>query len=218
MKTLLIAAGAGALVLAGPAMAETRTYDLSGFDEIDASAAVDVEVEVGGDYSVRAETNDGDFESLDLRVRGDALVVGRQRSGVFNWGSSRGHFRVYVTMPRLVAVEASSASSVSGTGVDADDFDVDVSSGADVDLAGACDRVTIDVSSGGEFEGRAFECRAASIDASSGAEAEVHISEEISVDASSGADVTVWGGPKKTTLETSSGANVRFREGGLALD
>ena len=56
---------------------ENKTYDLSGFTGVYASAAVDVELTQGNAFSVVAYTESGDFSGLELRVEDGVLIATR---------------------------------------------------------------------------------------------------------------------------------------------
>ena len=56
---------------------ESKTYDLSGFTGVRASAAVDVELTQGDAFSVSAYTESGDFSGLELRIEDGVLIATR---------------------------------------------------------------------------------------------------------------------------------------------
>lgn len=210
--TGVLTAGAVSALAITAAQAETQTYDLSGFSVIDASAGVDVEVTVGGDFSVRAEGSAEDLERLRLERRGDALEIGRSRDrgGWFQMGR-RWDVTVYVTMPSMTGVDVSSGADVKASGIDAGRFSASVSSGADAELSGTCDTIEADGSSGADLDARDLRCANAVADVSSGADLIVYASESVEADASSGGDVSVYGAPKTTNIDKSSGGGVSIR-------
>ena len=56
---------------------QSKTYNLSGFTGVYASAAVDVELTQGDAFSVVAYTESGDFSGLELRVEDGVLIATR---------------------------------------------------------------------------------------------------------------------------------------------
>ena len=56
---------------------QSKTYDLSGFTGVHASAAVDVEITQGDAFSVSAYTESGDFSGLELQVEDGVLIATR---------------------------------------------------------------------------------------------------------------------------------------------
>lgn len=202
----VISAAAIAAILISPAYAETKSFDLTGFTRVSASAGVDVNVTVGGDYSVKADSTPEGLDRLKVELVGDELRIGRNHRN-FNW--KRGsRVTVTVSTPALSGLEVSSGASLDASGVDAGDFSIDASSGGDLEVSGRCDALSVDVSSGGNIDAKALECRSASADASSGGNADIFASESVEGDASSGGNVDVYGKPKNVSKNTSSGGSV----------
>lgn len=205
MKRLLIASTAAAL-LATPAFAETETFNLAGFTRVSAAAGTSVNVKVGGDYSIVAESTAKGLEKLRVELVGDELQIGRKHR-TMSWGRSD-RVTVNVTLPALSGLDVSSGASLDATGVDASAFEIDASSGGSLDVVGRCDALTVDVSSGGNIDAKGLQCRTAVADASSGGNADIYASESINGDASSGGNIDVYGGPKNVSKDTSSGGSV----------
>lgn len=195
-----------AAALATPAFAETQSFDLKGFTRVSAAAGTTVNVSVGGDYSVVAESSAKGLERLRVEVEGDELQIGRKRNTI-SWGKSD-RVVVNVTVPALSGLDVSSGASLDATGVDASAFAIDASSGGSMDVAGRCDNLSVDVSSGGNIDAKGLECRSAVVDASSGGNADIFVSESVTGDASSGGNVDVYGKPEKISKDTSSGGSI----------
>jgi hypothetical protein len=210
-STLLLTAAAVAVVTAAlvalPAFADSKTYSLSGFDEINVSAGIDVTF-TQGPFSVRADDPKGKFEKLIIEKRGNTLRISRENNWL-NW--SNVDYHVAVSAPNLVAIDASSGSSFEGSSLSLSDLKVDVSSGANVELSGSCGALRVDVSSGADFEGENLKCETAAVDASSGADADAFAARSADGNASSGGSVTFHGRPPEMTKDTSSGGSVRAR-------
>jgi hypothetical protein len=192
---------------AGEAAADTRTYSLSGFDRVSVSAGIDVDLKQGP-FSVVADEPNGKFDNLVLEVRGNTLHISR-KSNIGTWFSRGPDIHVAVSAPNYVGIGASSGSAVEGSNLSLKDLEVEVSSGADVDLAGSCTSLRVDISSGADFDGEQLRCETASVDASSGADADAYATRSATGDASSGADVTFHGKPAEFDKDTSSGGSVK---------
>ncbi len=205
MNKLFLASTAAAL-LATPAFAETQTFNLAGFTRVSAAAGTSVNVTVGGDYSVVAESTSKGLEKLRVEVVGDELQIGRKHKSI-SWGRSDS-VTVNVTMPAVSGLDVSSGASLDATGVDAGSFALDASSGGALDVTGRCDALSVDVSSGGDIDAQGLVCRTAVADASSGGNADIFASESVTGDASSGGNIDVYGKPKNVTKDTSSGGSV----------
>jgi hypothetical protein len=101
----------------------TRTYDVRDFDAVRLSGSDDVDVRVGGGFSVRAEGDPKILDRLKITRDGRRLTITRR------WSSGSGTARVYVTLPALTA------AAVDGSG----DLRVDQVRGAafDAGIAGS---------------------------------------------------------------------------------
>lgn len=206
---LLASAFAASAVFAtlATANADTKGYPLNNFDKVDVSAGIEVVLKQGA-FDVKVETpNKADFDKIEIDARGGTLHVGR-KSNFINWGPGP-RFTVTVSAPTYSAVEASSGSHVDGGGLNVHDMKVSVSSGAHVELAGACTTLKVNTSSGAHFDGGDLKCESASVDASSGGHAEAFATRSADGDASSGGHVTFHGQPASLTKNTSSGGSVR---------
>lgn len=201
----IIGLAAIAIALALPAFAETRTFNLNGFDSVSASAGVTVILKQGP-FAISVDSPNGKFDQLKLEVHGSTLVAGRRN---FSGWNGRGEpYTITVTAPAYRNVEASSGSRLEGERLRFADLGVGVSSGAHMELSGDCKAVTIDVSSGSHFSGEDLKCESASVDASSGAHADAFATASAKGDASSGAHITFHGKPASVSKDSSSGGSV----------
>lgn len=210
---MIIRMSLSALALAlstNAAFAAEETYNLSGFDAVSVSAGIEAIVTVGGDFSVRAESTQAGLDKLDIKQRGASLDIGRKNMN-FSFGKSP-KVTVYISMPALKALDASSGSHTEATGVAGGPFAIDASSGAHAELTGACDNLSVDVSSGAHIEAEALKCKSATADASSGAHASIFASESIVADASSGGHIEVFGGPEEVNIDKSTGGSISIKK------
>jgi len=156
-------------------MAESRSYDLAGFDTLVVTTGVRAIVTTGGDFGVRVEARDAaTLDRLDVSVVGGRLHVGFARNVVdfiFNGGlidmlrfGADFNVTAYVTLPTLNGAEVSSGGRVEASNVKSDRFRADASSGGQLTLlAFAGGDFRAQVSSGGNVE---IEGTAGEIDAS----------------------------------------------------
>jgi hypothetical protein len=231
MIRTLTAASLVALGLAGVASAETRTFDVGSFTQIDISAGLDMNFEQSATQSVTVENTKGDFSDIEVLVKGDTLVLKRKKNMNWGWNNRRQSYGITVTAPVISGVEASSGSDVSGRGMSGDRISIDVSSGADVtvtgvsggtvtietssgsdaSVSGTCNTVRADASSGSDLEARDLVCQNGEADASSGSDISIHVTGSVNADVSSGADVDVYGSPIDVTTDKSSGGSISIR-------
>jgi Putative auto-transporter adhesin, head GIN domain len=231
MIRTLTAAGLVALGLVGAASAETRTFDVGAFNNIDISAGLDLEFTAGEAQSISVENAKGDFSDIEVIVRGDTLVLKRKKNMNWGWNRKRLRYGITVSAPQVSGLEASSGSDVSGRNMSGSEIRIDVSSGADVTVAGVdggtvvietssgsdasvsgtCVTVRADSSSGSDLDARDLRCENGFADASSGSDISIHVTGSVDADASSGAGVDVYGSPTDVQSDKSSGGSVSIR-------
>jgi hypothetical protein len=216
------------------ASAESRTFDLAPFDEIEVSSGIKANVTVGGAQSVRVDyDSEDDVQNLEVVVRNGKLLIDLERGfleSLTDWFSDGPDITAYVAVPALteigansgaavavdgmsgqfLTVEASSGASLVVEALTGEEVDVGGSSGASIDAAGSCGRLTVEASSGAQLDLGRLQCRDVTVDASSGAGASVFASASIDADASSGAGIEVSGKPDKIDIDTSSGGGIDF--------
>lgn len=190
-------------LLAAPAAAETRA--LTGFDRISASGGNHVVVTIGETFSVNVEGSRPD--KVITRVEGRTLIVEPVRSWGFTW--TRGpRNTVRVTMPSVAGLDASSGSEISASGIEAGALSLEASSGSELNVAGACQTLDAEASSGAVIHARDLHCNEGNVDASSGSTAAVWVSGVLNIDASSGAAIDAGGQPRMGDISLSSGGSL----------
>ncbi|MBS0386563.1 MAG: DUF2807 domain-containing protein [Proteobacteria bacterium] len=190
------------LFAASPAQAEVR--NLSGFDAIDASGSLNVEVAMGPQFSVQVEGSHPD--RVLSSVSGNRLVLRTQHSWFsFNMGPTAS---VRVTMPSVRALQTSAGADLAAHGLRAEALSLAASSGSDLRADGACRSLRAAASSGADLRAGDLVCEAVDVSASSGSDATVNARVSADVNASSGADIRVRGGGKLGRVELSSGGDL----------
>ena len=196
-----LALGAGTLSSA----AQTKSFALSGFNAVSASAGVSVMMSQGP-YAVQAAETNGQFDKLVLEVRGSTLVVSRTNSWFM---SPNRHYTVTVSAPAYVSVHASSGSSVTAQ-LNSNDLEAESSSGATLRLSGVCGAIRATASSGSTLDGQNLRCHKARLSVNSGASVRAFADSEASSHASSGGAIVVHGDPANVDRHASSGGSIRM--------
>ena len=214
---------------AAPALAETRSYDLSGFTGIEAHDGVEVEVSVGGGFSVEAEALRGDLDRLEVTLRGEALHIERDADWRLFGTGNRDRFRITVTLPMLEEAQAASGTRMTVTGVSGDLTAVasggshleitgdlgavraEASGGSHLELTGSCVGIDADGSGGSRVLAAELACDGATATASGGTRIEVTATDTAALIASGGSSIDLTGGADITRAESSGGASIRAR-------
>ena len=225
------------LVVAGTALAhaeERRTYELNGFEMVEAHNGIDVAIQQGDTFSIVAKSNKAShLDDLKITQNGDRLIIKQDTDmNVFsllsladNWNRS---VHVTIQMPALSEVKSKSGADVrvdgfqsgmitfsasSGADLIAKDIDagkihLEASGGANLTAEGTCATLNAEASSGADIWASSLECSKAHIEASSGADIDAKVTDHLTAEASSGGTVNVDGTPNYTNIEERSGGDV----------
>lgn len=194
------------------------------FTAITASEGLHVYVTQDSEFRIRVEADENVIDLIGTDIRDGKLHV----HAIENIG--RATKRVYVSLPEITALEASSGADLSGEGVIeadkvrlnansgaelqlelvADQVEADCSSGADIRLGGRANLLYVDASSGSDVKALDMAARVCRANASSGADIKVQVLEELTADASSGADIGYTGDPKVETQKSVSGSVYKY--------
>ena len=215
-----------------PSNAEQRSYDLGGFNGVAISSGLAAEVEIGPQFTVTAEASSRrTLNRLDIRVRGDTLIV--KRGGIwldFSLFSGRPAATIRITLPDLKLIRAHVGSDVYVFGTYGNSLSAEVSSGADLDLdnvsgknlhfeasSGAdlraereCGLLHATASSGSNIRADALVCKEIEAHSSSGSDISAHATEAATARASSGGHVRISGNPSIVEKSESSGGDVHL--------
>lgn len=111
----------------------TRTYPVRDFDAVALAGAGDVEVRVGGDWSVTAIGTPASLDKLAIERDGDTLKLGRKRG--IQWGGGD-KVRFAVTMPRITGASIGGSGSIVVDRVPGGDFEGNIGGSGRLDIRG----------------------------------------------------------------------------------
>jgi len=200
---ILVITSAALIALSSVAGAEVR--NLTGFNSINTSDRIAVEVRQGDAY--RVEVLGSDAERVRTQLDGRALEI-RQRDRPWFGGPRDNDARVIVTTPNVEGLAASRGASIRAEGIRASDISLAASMGGSIDISGECRAVSAAASMGGSIDADSFECQTANISASMGGNAEVFASNTFNAAASMGGAVRVDGRPQSGERTASMGGSI----------
>ncbi|SFP86936.1 head GIN domain-containing protein [Sphingomonas rubra] len=111
----------------------TRRYAIRDFDAIALAGSGDVNVRVGGDWSVTATGTPAALDKLAITRDGDTLKLGRKR-GIQWTGTDKVRFAV--TMPRITGASIGGAGSIVVDRVAGGDFEGNIGGSGKLDIRG----------------------------------------------------------------------------------
>ncbi|MES2421657.1 MAG: head GIN domain-containing protein [Pseudomonadota bacterium] len=112
----------------------TRTFQVTGFDQIDLRGSDDVDVRVGTGFSVRAEGPSEQLDRLRIERDGDTLDIGRKNGTGFGW-SKGATVKVYVTLPRLTEANVSGSGNMAVDRVEGSGFEGGIAGSGNLTIA-----------------------------------------------------------------------------------
>lgn len=191
----------------GNGKVETQTRNVSDFDAISVSQAINVIYKVG-DKAVEVTAESNLFDKIETYVEGDQLII-RYKKGL----NVRKKKPVYVavTSPSLKAVYASSSSSFTTEDtVESSKFSIKASSSADVNMAQINAKfVDIQSNSSADVEAQSIVADKLKINGSSSTDITSKVDvKEVNASISSAADLTLSGTATKGSFSASSGAEI----------
>ncbi|WP_425407932.1 head GIN domain-containing protein [Hyphococcus sp.] len=173
-----------------------RTIDVTGFDRIDIAGVYEIDVTVGGDYSVQISGAPSEMEKLDASVSNGELVLDQDRSKKTKRSWRNTGLTAVIILPSLSAIDIAGVADATVRGVEGDEFRVDLSGVGDIDVSGTCGRLDADVSGVGELNARALECRDVDVEVSGIGEAKVYASQSVDAAVNGIGSISVYGSPE----------------------
>jgi len=208
---------------------QRQSRPLTGFDAIEVGGGIDLFVRKGDGFVVEVQASEDDAAKIVTEVVGKTLQISRKSTlGFFHWGDAGS---VYVTLPALVALDASGGSDVKTEGTFASDtlrvvasggsdltidvaagtLHVDASGGSDLRVSGTARSAHVESSGGSDLNASALTADEADVDSSGGSDLAIGVRQKISGEASGGSDVTYTGTPGSVNVDTSGGAELHHR-------
>lgn len=238
--TILALAATMGMTISTAAFAQSRDFELSGFDRIDIATGLDAVVTLGDSFAVHAESRSQDaLDNLEVAIN-DGVLTARIEQNFLDFIVSGGlvgmllnngnAVKFTITVPALAGVDASSGADVDLPGFKGERLELSASSGADISvtdavlgtvtarsssgsditLSGEAQAIMADASSGADIDAEDLTAITATAQASSGAGVSIRSSQSVRAEASSGGDIDIYGNPTGREIDESSGGDVNF--------
>lgn len=170
---------------------------------LELSGGVDVVVDTAmAKNKVRVVSNTDDFSKLVVKAENGRLLISSKRK------LGNVEYKAYVPAFGYNAVAVAGGCDLEWDCCDVDELTVAVSGGADCEVKGRCNTLTLAVSGGADVDFDELIAGNVSVVASGGTDVGVHAVSTVSVFASGGADVHIEGTPQITGWNVSGGADV----------
>ncbi len=184
---------------------KTETVAVADFDRISIAGVFELDVAVGGDYSVTLSGKDEELARTTAEVENGVLSLDtgeRDREGKRRF--VKHGISAKITMPALNGVDVAGVVDGDIRGINAESFSADISGVGDLDLSGTCGSFDADVSGVGDLDAESLECRSVKIDVSGVGEASVYASESVDAQIAGIGKINVSGSPAQVSKSQSS--------------
>src|SRR5688572_18104551 len=117
-----------------PAVAESETRDLEGFDAIEVGGGINLYVREGDQFGVEVVSTRGDTDDILTEINNDTLTI-HHKDSMFSSKNRFADHTVNVTLPVLKSLSASGGSDVRGENTfSGDRLEISTSGGSDLSI------------------------------------------------------------------------------------
>jgi hypothetical protein len=190
--------------LQGSGTAKTETRNVSGFKEIKAGGAINLDISFKPEYSVSVEADDNLLEHITTEVSGDTLVIGMK-----DHINSKNKINVKITMPELTELDISGASTGDIAGFKGEKLVVGLSGASKIKLDGDVREFNARVSGASSIDASNLKAENADVDASGASNITVNASGDLVAKASGASSVKYIGEPKSLKQNASGASSVK---------
>ncbi|WP_294213599.1 head GIN domain-containing protein [uncultured Sphingomonas sp.] len=211
---------ANAQDIAARGSGNVRTYDIRDVTSVDLGGSDDIEVRVGGGYAMRAEGDPRILDKLEVRRKGNELLVSRR------WSNAPGKVRIVVTLPTLTGAGVGGSGNMTVDRVAGGDLSVRVAGSGNLTLAqlstrnlsvavagsgnvtarGTTQQLSADLAGSGDLNGTALVAQAAKVKVVGSGSVRAVVRGEATVTSVGSGDVDLGAGARCTVRKMGSGS------------
>jgi hypothetical protein len=191
-----------------------ETHDLSGFSKIEVVGIYKLDVQVGGEFSVKTSGKAKDVEHMDIYVKNGTLVLGtddEKKSWKMGRKNNNHGIHAVITLPALNSLEVAGIATGEIAGIDSDRFDVDVAGISDLTLSGRCGTLEMDQAGIGKTDASELKCEDVNVDLAGMGELKVYASNSVDADAAGMGQIEVYGKPDKVSTDKTFMSSVKIK-------
>jgi hypothetical protein len=187
----------------GSGTSKTEQRNVTGFSEIEAGGAVNLEVETGREFSVSVEADDNLLQYIKTEVSGNTLKI-------YSEGkiSPTAKLNVKISMPALEGLDVSGASDAKIMNVKADSLELKASGASEIDILGEANELKAEASGASEINAENLRVQSAVVDASGASSAIVSAIDKLEVEASGASKISYTGEPKNIKQNASGASSI----------
>lgn len=170
----------------------TQQREVEDFSKIFLGAGLKFGIEVGGEPSLIVSGYEGILADVESSVDKGALDLRWQRDG--EWCSSD-TLKAIITLPTLEVLEIKGGVKGDVSGIAGGNFIFDLKGAGDIDLAGSCDRFTVELRGAGEVDAGKLVCKHVKVELKGAGAVEVNATDSVDAQLKGIGEIVVKGNP-----------------------
>jgi hypothetical protein len=188
-----------------------ETHAVRNFDKIEIGGVYELDVKVGGEFSVETSGHAKEVEGMKVYVDGNTLVIEHKKNNFRNRMKSKNGVVVTISMPELNAVEIGGVGTGNISGIDSERLTLEIGGVGEMDISGKCKSLEIEVAGVGELDARDLECEDVEVELAGVGEIDVYASKSVDVEAAGVGEVNVYGNPKDVSKSKTFLSEINIR-------
>jgi len=188
----------------GSGNVKTESRNVSGFKEIKAENAVELEITVQKDFSLTIEADDNLLDQVRTEVSGNTLKISTRDSI-----TSKNKIKVKVSLPDLTDLDLSGASTANVSGVKTDSLKLNANGASRIKIDGEVKSVDATASGASGVDAENLKTENAKANASGASHITVSPTGDLNAEASGASTVTYTVEPKSIKQNASGASTIK---------
>ena len=185
----------------------TESREIEDFNEVEVSGAYNINISVGGNTSLSVSAEDNLQKFITTRIVNERLIIENSRNL-----SPKRKIEINITTPELDLLNSSGICNIYVEGIDEQTFTLDLSGAGVTELYGKVENFNVDLAGASLLEARELFARFVEIDANDASQAEIYVSERLTVDLSGNGNIDYYGDPLEVNSAVSGIGQITKRE------
>ena len=188
----------------GSGNAKTETRGLTGFKEIEANGALNLDIGFGPEFVVKIEADDNLLEDITTEVSGSKLIIGTK-----DRINPQTKIDVKITMPELARLDVNGASTGNIGGLQGDKFELALNGASKFKISGEVRELKARASGASSIDAEGLKAENAEVDSNGASKITVNATGDLKADASGASSVTYVGEPKSLKQNSAGASSVK---------
>lgn len=190
----------------------TQTFDFSDFDKISITGVYELDVDVGGDFSIVLSGSKKEMDNIVVDRKGDTLELGQKKKTKTYDGKNRKGIQAKIGLPALNALQIAGVGTGKVYGVESETFDLEIGGVGELSIAGTCGALNADIAGVGDINTKGLKCKTAEVSLAGVGEMSAYASDTVDVSAAGVGSVDIYGGPKNVSKSKGFLSRVKIHD------